>query len=393
MEGPIKIRLDMLSTGIRSPVGIKIAGADLRVLQDLASKVAGVIRDVPGTVSTYPDKAFGGYYLDIDIDREQASRYGLHVQDVQDMVVSAIGGMNITETVEGLERYPVNLRYGREFRDNLEALGRVLVPTPRGEQIPLRQVAVLELLQGPPAIKSENARLNAWIQVNIRDVDLGTYVKMARKEVAEKVRVPPGYTLKWSGRFEFMERAQKRLQVLVPLTLAIIFVLLYLHFRNVTETLILLLSVPFAVVGGIWLMYLLGYNMSIAAGVGFIALAGLAVETGVVMLVYLDEVHERRKREGRLTSVKDIYEGIIEGAVMRLRPKLMAASTTFIGLLPIMIGNVFESGSSVMQRIAAPMVGGLVTDSMLTLLVIPGVYMVWKRWEFRREFAAGRKNS
>jgi len=393
MEGPIKIRLDMLSTGIRSSVGIKIAGADLRVLQDLASEVAGVIRNVPGTVSTYPDKAFGGYYLDIDIDREQASRYGLQVQDVQDIVLSAIGGMNITETVEGLERYPVNLRYGREFRDNLEALGRVLVPTPRGEQIPLRQVAALELLQGPPAIKSENARLNAWIQVNIRDVDLGTYVKMARKEVAEKVRIPPGYTLKWSGRFEFMERAQKRLQVLVPLTLAIIFVLLYLHFRNVTETLILLLSVPFAAVGGIWLMVLLGYNMSIAAGVGFIALAGLAVETGVVMLVYLDEVHERRKREGRLNSVKDIYEGIMEGAVMRLRPKLMAASTTFIGLLPIMIGNVFESGSSVMQRIAAPMVGGLVTDSMLTLLVLPGVYMVWKRWEFRRAFAAGRQNS
>jgi Cu(I)/Ag(I) efflux system membrane protein CusA/SilA len=393
MEGPIKIRLDMLSTGIRSPVGIKVAGPDLQVLQDLASELAGVLQDVPGTVSTYPDKAFGGHYLDIDIDREQASRYGLQIQDVQDMVLSAIGGMNITETVEGLERYPVNLRYGREFRDNLQALGRVLVPTPRGEQIPLRQVAALELVQGPPAIKSENARLNAWVQVNIRDVDLGTYVKTARKVVAEKIRIPPGYTLKWSGRFEFMERAQKRLQVLVPLTLAIIFVLLYLHFRNITETLILLLSVPFAVVGGIWLMFLLGYNMSIAAGVGFIALAGLSVETGVVMLVYLDEVHERRKREGRLNSIRDIYEGIYEGAVMRLRPKLMAASTTFIGLLPIMIGNVFESGSSVMQRIAAPMVGGLVTDSMLTLLVIPGVYMVWKRWEFRRKFAADRKNS
>ncbi len=392
MEGPIKIRLDMLSTGIRSPVGIKIAGPDLEVLEDLASEVAAILRDVPGTVSVYPDKSFGGHYLDIDIDRDRASRYGLQVQDVQDMVLSAIGGMNVTETVEGLERYPVNLRYGRDFRDNLEALGRVLVPSPGGQQVPLRQVASLKLVQGPPAIKSENARLNAWIQINIRDVDLGTYVKEARDAVDAHVQIPTGYTLKWSGRFEYMERAQKRLQVLVPLTLAIIFVLLYVHFRNVTETLILLASIPFAVVGGVWLMYILGYNMSIASGVGFIALAGLAVETGVVMLVYLDEVHQRQKREGRLNSIKDIYEGIIEGAVMRVRPKLMAVSTTFLGLLPIMIGNVFESGSSVMKRIAAPMVGGLITDSILTLLILPAVYMVWKRWEFRREYCrAGQK--
>jgi len=393
MEGPIKIRLDMLSTGIRSPVGIKIAGPDLGVLQDLASEVATVLRSVSGTVSVYSDKAFGGYYLDIDIDRERAGRYGLQVEDVQDIILSAIGGMKITETVEGLERYPVNLRYGRDFRDNLEALGRVLVPTPRGEHIPLGQMATLRILQGPPVIKSENARLNAWIQINIRDVDLGTYVKAARQVVAERVEIPPGYTLKWSGRFEFMERAQQRLKVVVPLTLAIIFVLLYVHFRDVTETFIVLLSIPFAVVGGVWLMYFLGYNMSIAAGVGFIALAGLAVETGIVMLVYLDEVHERQKREGRLRSMKDVYEGIIEGAVMRVRPKLMTVATTFIGLLPVMIGNVFESGSSVMQRIAAPMVGGLITSTILTLLIIPAVYMVWKRWEFRQRFAASQKKS
>jgi Cu(I)/Ag(I) efflux system membrane protein CusA/SilA len=385
MEGPIKIRLDMLSTGIRSPVGIKIAGPDLRVLEDLASEVAVVLRSVPGTVSVYPDKAFGGHYLDIEIDRDRAGRYGLQVEDVQDIVLSAIGGMNITETVEGRERYPVNLRYNRAFREDLEALRRVLVSTPRGQQIPLRQVANLKLVQGPPAIKSEDARLNAWIQINIRDVDLGTYVKAAKEEVGARIQLPTGYTLKWSGRFEYMERAQRRLQVLVPLTLTIIFVLLYVHFRNVTETLILLASVPFAVVGGVWLMYFLGYNMSIAAGVGFIALAGLAVETGVVMLVYLDEVHDRRKREGRLNSIRDLYEGIMEGAVMRVRPKLMAVSTTFIGLLPIMIGNVFESGSSVMKRIAAPMVGGLVTDAILTLLILPAVYMIWKRWEFRRQ--------
>jgi Cu(I)/Ag(I) efflux system membrane protein CusA/SilA len=372
---------------------VKVAGPDLKVLENLSSEVAAVLRDVPGTVSVYSDKAYGGYYLDIDIDREEASRYGLLVEDVQDIVLSAIGGMNITETVEGLARYPVNLRYSRAFRDNLTALGLVLVPTPRGEHIPLRQVATLRILQGPPVIKSENARPNAWIQVNIRDVDLGTYVKTARKEVTEKVTMPPGYTLKWSGRFEYMERAEKRLRVLVPLTLAIIFVLLYLHFRNVTETFIVLLSIPFAVVGGIWLMYFLGYNMSVAAGVGFIALAGLAVETGIVMLVYLDEVHERQKREGRFRSMKDLYEGIIEGAVMRVRPKLMTVATTFIGLLPVMIGNVFESGSSVMQRIAAPMVGGLITSTILTLLILPAVYMVWKRRELRLQVCDTREKT
>jgi Cu(I)/Ag(I) efflux system membrane protein CusA/SilA len=393
MEGPIKIRLDMLSTGIRSAVGVKIAGPDLKVLQDLASEVAGVLRNVPGTVSAYPDKSFGGYYLDIEINRDEAGRYGLTVKDVQEVIMSAIGGMNISETVEGLERYPVNLRYGRAFRDDPEALSNVLVPTPRGEHIPLQQVASLKLLQGPPAIKSENGRLNAWIQVTIRGVDLGTYVKKAQEEVAEQVNMPPGYTLKWSGRFEYMERAQKRLKIVVPLTLAIIFVLLYMHFRNLTETLILLASIPFAVVGGVWLMYLLGYNMSIAAGVGFIALAGLAVETGVVMLVYLDDAYERRTREGRLNSLRDLYEAIIDGAVMRVRPKLMAASTTFLGLLPIMIGNVFESGSSVMKRIAAPMVGGLITDSILTLLVLPAVYMLWKSWAFRREYARSVKKA
>lgn len=392
MEGPIKIRLDMLSTGIRSAVGIKIAGPDLKVLQSVASEVANVLRNVTGTVSAYPDKSFGGYYLDIDIDRDKAARYGLNVQDVQDIIRSAIGGMNISETVEGLERYPVNLRYERAFRGDPEALGNVLVPTPRGEHIPLKQVASLRLMQGPPAIKSENARLNAWIQVNIRGIDLGTYVKMARKEVAEKVKLPAGYTLKWSGRFEYMERAQERLKIVVPLTLAIIFFLLYVHFGNIAETLIVLLTIPFAVVGGVWLMYFLGYNMSIAVAVGYIALAGLAVETGIVMLVYLDEVLERHKKEGRLNSIQDIYEAIIEGAVMRVRPKLMTVATTLIGLLPIMVGDVFESGSSVMQRIAAPMVGGLITSMILTLLIIPAIYMVWKSWAFRREHSKALKN-
>ena len=254
-------------------------------------------------------------------------------------------------------------------------------------------MAALDLHKGPPAIKSENARLNAWIQINIRGVDLGTYVKNARKVVAERVKIPAGYTLKWSGRFEYMERAQQRLKIVVPLTLAIIFVLLYVHFHNVTETLIVLLTIPFSVVGGVWLMYFLGYNLSIAVAVGFIALAGLAVETGIVMLVYLDEVYERHKREGKLSSIRDIYEGIIEGAVMRVRPKLMTVATTLIGLMPIMIGNVFESGSSVMQRIAAPMVGGLITSTILTLFIIPAIYMVWKSWVFRGEYKRAMSTS
>ncbi|MFQ5877258.1 MAG: efflux RND transporter permease subunit [Acidobacteriota bacterium] len=387
MEGPIKIRLDMLTTGIRSPVGIKIAGPDLEVLQRLAQEIAQVVRGLPGTLSAYADKPFGGYYLDFEIDRQEAARYGLTVGDVQDVIMTSIGGMNITQTVEGLERYPVNLRYKTELRDNIEALERVLVPTPRGEHIPLRQVARLRVRQGPPSIKSENARLNAWIQVSIREdeVDMDTYVRRARKAVAERITLPPGYSIKWSGRYEYMERAYQRLSLVLPLTLAVIFFLLYVHFKNLTEVLIVLLSLPFALVGGVWLMFVLGYNLSIAAAVGFIALAGLAAETGIVMLVYLDEVYERRRREGRLGTLADLYDAIHEGAVMRVRPKIMTVATTIIGLLPVMAGNVFESGSEVMQRIAAPMVGGLVSSTLLTLLIIPAIYMLWKGLSLRRE--------
>ncbi|UCF66102.1 MAG: efflux RND transporter permease subunit, partial [Acidobacteriota bacterium] len=370
MEGPIKIRLDMLATGIRAPVGIKIAGPELKTLQRLAQEVARVVEELPGTVSAYPDKAFGGRYLDFEIDRMAAARYGLTVGDVQDVIMTAIGGMNITEAVEGLERYPVNVRYKPELRDDPEKLAAVLVPTPRGEHIPLGQLARLEIRDGAPVIKSENARPNAWIQVSIREdeVDLGTYVARAKQAVAEQITLPPGYSLKWSGRYEYMERARKRLALVLPLTLLIIFFLLYIHFRSLTEVLIVLLAIPFSLVGGVWLMYLLDYNMSIAVAVGFIALAGLAAETGIVMLAYLDEVYERRQREGRMNTMRDLYDGIIEGAVLRVRPKLMTVATTIIGLLPVMIGNVFESGSQVMQRIAAPMVGGLVSATVLTLL-------------------------
>ncbi len=387
MEGPIKIRLDMLTTGIRAPVGIKLAGPDLVTLQDLAQQVAQAVETIPGTISAYPDKSFGGNYLDFKIDRIEAARYGLTVGDVQDVIMTAIGGMNITQTVEGLERYPVNLRYKPELRDDPRKLARVLVSTPRGEHIPLGQLAELQIKKGPPMIKSENSRLNAWIQVSIREdeVDLGTYVKLAKQVVSEQIELPAGYSIKWSGRYEYMERAQQRLLLVVPFTLLIIFFLLYLHFKNVTEVLIVLLTIPFSLVGGVWLMYALGYHMSVAVAVGFIALAGLAAETGIVMLAYLDEVYKRRKAEQRLTTLNDLYDGIIEGAVLRVRPKLMTVATTIIGLLPIMIGNVFESGSQVMQRIAAPMVGGLVSATVLTLLIIPAIYMVWKGFLLKRE--------
>jgi Cu(I)/Ag(I) efflux system membrane protein CusA/SilA len=394
MEGPIKIRLDMLTTGIRAPVGIKIAGPDLQVLQELAQQVAGVVESLPGTVSAYPDKSFGGNYLDFEIDRAEAARYGLTVGDVQDVIISAIGGMNITQTVEGRERYPVNLRYQPELRDDPEKLARVLVPTPRGEHIPLGQFTELRIKKGPPSIKSENARLNAWVQVSIREheVDIGTFVARAKQAVAGQVELPPGYSIRWSGRYEYMERAQRRLALVVPLTLLIIFFLLYLHFRNIAEVLIVILTVPFSLVGGVWLMYLLGYNMSVAVAVGFIALAGLAAETGIVMLAYLDEACGRRRTEGRLRTMTDLYDGIVEGAVLRVRPKLMTVSTTIIALLPVMAGNVFESGSQVMQRIAAPMVGGLISATVLTLLILPAIYMAWKgigvRRAVRREFRA-----
>jgi Cu(I)/Ag(I) efflux system membrane protein CusA/SilA len=356
-------------------------------LQEVAGEIAQVMEALPGTLSAYPDKSFGGNYLDFVIDRREAARYGLTVGDIQDVIMTAIGGMNITHTVEGLERYPVNLRYKPELRDDPDKLARVLVPTPRGEHIPLGQLARLEIKKGPPAIKSENSRLNAWIQVSIHEdeVDMGTYVKRAKQAVAEQVDLPPGYSLKWSGRYEYMERAQQRLMLVLPLTLLIIFFLLYMHFQNMVEVLIVLTTIPFSLVGGVWLMYILDYNMSVAVAVGFIALAGLAAETGIVMLAYLDAAYSRSKAEGRLRTMSDLYRVIHEGAVLRVRPKVMTVATTIIGLLPVMIGSPFESGSQVMQRIAAPMVGGLISATILTLLIIPAVYMIWKEFGLRRE--------
>jgi Cu(I)/Ag(I) efflux system membrane protein CusA/SilA len=373
---PIKTRIDMLSTGIKTPVGIKLMGPDLATLSELGQKVAGVIRGVNGTLSVFSDKTVGGNYLDYTIKREEAARYGLTVGDVQDVIMSAVGGMNVTQTVEGLERYPVNVRYFRELRDNLVDLNRVLIPTPTGAQIPLSYVADVNIKKGPPVIKSENARKTAWLYVDIRDIDVGTYVQNAMKAVEEQVDFPEGYSIVWSGQYEYMQRAQQRLRIVIPVTLLIIFLLLYFNFKNIQESLIVMLSLPFSLVGGIWLLYLLDYNFSVAVGVGFIALAGVAAETGVVMLIYLDHAYKDRVLTGKMRSLKDLYDAVIEGAVERVRPKMMTVTATMAGLLPIMWGH--GTGSEVMRRIAAPMVGGMITSTILTLVVIPAIYYLWK---------------
>ena len=379
---PIKTRIDMLSTGIKTPVGIKLMGDDLAVLSDLAQEIALVLNEVPGTLSVFPEKTVGGNYLDFEIDRFEAARYGLTVGDVQDVITSAVGGMNVTYTVEGLERYPVNVRYSRELRDDLSDLNRLLIPTPTGAQIPIGQVAKIIIQKGPPGIKSENARRTAWVYVDLKGIDVGTYVKNAKQIVDAQFSLPDGYSMVWSGQYEYMERARQRLQILIPGTLAIIFLLLYLNFGNLKESLIVMLSLPFALVGGIWLMYLLDYNFSVAVGVGFIALAGVASETGVIMLIYLDQAYDSRWKEGKMNSLHDLYDAIIEGAVERVRPKMMTVTAIMAGLLPIMWGT--GTGSEVMQRIAAPMVGGMVTSTVLTLLVIPIIYFMAKSGEIKR---------
>lgn len=381
---PIKARIDMLSTGIKTPVGIKLMGEDLQVLSDIGEEIEAVLRDVEGTLSVYSERVTGGNFLDYRIRREEAARYGLTVGDVQDIIMSAIGGMNITQTVEGLERYPVNLRYGTELRDSLENLKRILVPTPTGAQIPIAQVADIGIVKGPPAVKSENARKNAWIFIDIADIDVGTYVKKAQAVVRDRIKMPSGTSLVWSGQYEYMVRAEKRLMIVVPMTLIIIFLLLYLNFKNVAECLIVMLSVPFALTGGIWLMYLLDYNMSVAVGVGFIALAGVAAETGVVMLIYLDIAYDKiKKKAGAAFSRQHLREAIVEGAVLRVRPKMMTVVAIMAGLMPIMWSH--GTGSEVMKRIAAPMVGGMISATILTLVVVPAIYGLWKGWQLKEK--------
>lgn len=380
---PIKTRIDMLSTGIKTPVGIKLMGADLDTLNMLGANVQAIVQKIPGTLSAYADKVTGGNFIDFEINRDEAARYGLTVGDVQDIIQSAIGGMNVSYSIEGLERYPINVRYSRELRDSITKLKRVIVPTPSGAQIPITQVADIVIRKGAPVIKSENARRTGWVYVDITGIDVGTYVKKAKVALAEELRVPAGYSIVWSGQFEYMERANKRLRVVIPITLLIIFLLLYFNFKNLTESLIVMLSLPFALVGGIWFMYILGYNMSVAVGVGFIALAGVAAETGVVMLIYLDQAYKERMNNGQMKNVKDLYGAVMEGAVDRVRPKLMTVTTTIVGLLPILWGH--GTGSQVMKRIAAPMVGGMVTSTILTLLVIPAIYYLWKSYELKEK--------
>ena len=384
---PIKARLDMLATGIRTPIGIKVFGKDLGEMEKLAKQIEAVVKQVPGTTSAFAERITGGFYLNIEPDRAQLARYGLSVGEVQDVIGTALGGEMVTTTVEGRERFGVTVRYPRELRSDPELIAReVLVPTMDGAMIPLGQLARIEVAKGAPGIRTENALLSAYIYVDIRDRDIGSYVADARKAVNEQVKFPPGYYATWSGQFEYMERAIEKMKVVVPITLLIIFLLLYLNFRRLTETLIVMLSVPFALVGGVWLMWILGYNMSVAVAVGFIALAGVAASTGVVMLIYLDhaweEVKAKCRASGTTPNAADLYAAVMDGAVERVRPKMMTVVAIMAGLLPILWGT--GTGSEVMNRIAAPMVGGMISSTVLTLAVIPALYALVKQWRLRK---------
>jgi Cu(I)/Ag(I) efflux system membrane protein CusA/SilA len=387
---PIKARTDMLATGIRTPVGIKVLGTDLAELEKLARQIEGVVKTVPGTSSVYAERVIGGYYLEVVPDRDALARYGLMVSDVQDVVSSALGGETITTTVEGRERYGVNLRYPRDLRSDPQSIAReVLVAMPGGGTVPLGEVAAIKLTRGPTTIRTENGQLAVYIFVDIRDRDLGGYVADAKAAVAANVQFPPGAYAVWSGQFEYLERAEAKLKIVVPVTLLIIFLLLYLNFRRLTETLIVMLSLPFSLVGGLWLMWWLGFNFSVAVAVGFIALAGVAAETGVIMLIYLDhamkELHAQRSAEGKPFTRADLHEAIMRGAVERVRPKMMTVVAIMAGLLPIMWST--GAGSEVMQRIAVPMIGGMVSSTILTLIVIPAVYALIKGWGLSRTSA------
>jgi Cu(I)/Ag(I) efflux system membrane protein CusA/SilA len=370
---PIKTRIDMLSTGIKTPVGIKVSGPDLNVLQKVSGDIEQAMKTLPETTSAFGDRAVGGYYLDFDINREDAARYGLTTGAVQDVIQTAIGGMNVTETVEGLERYPVNLRYPRELRTDLETLKRVLISTPTGAQVPLAMVAEINYQRGPPVIKSENARPNAWIYVDISTTDIGGFVTKAKKVMAEQVDVPAGYTVSWSGQFEYMERAAKRLRMIVPVTLMIIFLLLYFNFRNIIEPLVVMMAIPFSLVGGIWLIYFANYNISVAVAVGFIALAGMAAEIGVLVLSFIDtELAKRRAASTQVLTVDEVKNAVLFATSQRVRPIAMTALSTMAGLIPIMLSSA--TGSDVTHRIAAPMLGGMSTVLILNLLVLPVIY-------------------
>jgi Cu(I)/Ag(I) efflux system membrane protein CusA/SilA len=374
---PIRARIDMLSTGIRTPIGVKVIGTDLVEIDKLAKQIEQVLKAVQGTSSAYAERGIGGYYLDVTPDRAALARYGIMVQDVQDVIGTALGGQTVTTTVEGRQRFSVNMRYPRDLRDNPQAIANdVLVPMPGGGAVPLGEVATVAPGRGPTSIRTENGQLAAYIYVDIRDRDIGGYVADAQQAVKASIQFPPGAYVVWSGQFEYLERATARLKIVVPVTLMIIFLLLYLNFRSLTETMIVMLSLPFGLVGGIWLMWALGFNLSVAVVVGFIALAGVAAETGVVMLIYLNQALAETKRrcatEGRVLTRADLYDAIMEGAVERVRPKMMTVVAIMAGLLPIMWST--GTGSEIMQRIAVPMIGGMISSTLLTLIVIPAIY-------------------
>ena len=377
---PIKTRIDMLATGIKTPVGIKIAGPDLKVIQDIGQQLEVILKDVPGTASVYSERVAGGRYVKVDIQRAKAARYGLNIAEIQQVVATAIGGMNVTKTVEGLERYPVSLRYPQDYRDSPEQLSLLPIVTPNGQRISLGDVANVFIEDGPPGIKSENARLNGWSFIDIEGVDVGSYVVAAQKVVADQLVLPAGYSIAWAGQYEYMQRAKAKLTYVVPLTLAIIIFLLYLNFRNVIEVAMIMGTLPLAMVGSIWLMYLEGFNFSVAVGVGFIALAGVAVEIGVIMLVYLNQSYREminsHQEKGIKMTKEDVFNAVLHGAGMRVRPVMMTAAAIIVGLLPILYGT--GTGSEVMSRIAAPMVGGMLSAVILALLVLPALYYLWR---------------
>jgi Cu(I)/Ag(I) efflux system membrane protein CusA/SilA len=383
---PIQTRTEMLSTGFRSILGIKVFGPDLAGLQDIGVRMEKALSDFPNTRSAFAERTIGGYFLDFTPNRQVAARYGLTVGDVNDIIETAIGGKTIATTVEGRERYPINVRYARDFRQDLDMLKRVLVPVPAGSaeggpaQIPISMLAEISYKTGPPSIRTENGQLVGFVFVDITSDDIQGYVEAASKRIRERVPFAPGYYMQWAGQFEYLKRAEQRLKMVVPLTLLLIFLLLYLNTKSVVKTFIVLLAVPFSLVGAFWLLYLLGYNLSVAVWVGLIALAGLDAETGVVMLLYLDQAWEKFRGKGRMKSMGDLRLAVIEGAVQRIRPKAMTICAILFGLLPIMWSPATQSGADVMKRIAAPMIGGVMTSGILELLIYPVLFVFWRRW-------------
>jgi copper/silver efflux system protein len=376
---PIQTRTEMLTTGFRSVLGIKVFGPDLGEIQKIGVQIEKELANFPNTRSAFAERTVGGYFLDFVVNREAAARYGLRVGDVNDIIETAIGGKNITTTVEGRERYPINTRYARDFRQDIDALKRVLVATPTGAQVPISLLADIKYKTGPPDVRSENGKLVGFVFIDITTSDIEGYVRQASQQLSQRIQYPPGYYIEWAGQFQYLQAAKERLKIVIPFTLLIIFVLIYINTRSVVKTAIVLLAVPFSLVGAFWLLYLLGYNMSVAVWVGLIALAGLDAETGVVMLLYLDHAWEKFKAEGRMSTMRNLHDAVLEGAIGRVRPKIMTVCAILFGLLPIMWSPVTQAGADVMKRIAAPMIGGVVTSAILELLIYPVIYVIWRR--------------